>query len=417
MPNEFYVEPANLSPLAGGIGSLVKQNREEIRRQKVQADFSKAYQAGDDAEVARLSIENPELAKIMDNVVTFKSERSKQNLLDTTMSVLSDPDNAMQYFKDRIESVTAEGGDPSDSIRAAQMYQQDPEGSKKKMELMLANQAPKAWEAYKTQKGMGGKGANLKQFQPITLVNEETGEKILRMPTGNPRTGEAELSPLEIPEGYKVSTETTAEKRAADVLAKGETKAREVTEKGKAGRQQDIITKGLEAADSYANVKRGLELLNGIETGGIDNVSMRAKQLFGVEGADEAELSNRLSKAVLSQLRETFGAAFTESEGQRLERIEAGFGKSTAGNKRLLQQTERIIIRSANRAIKAAEKAGDEDTAQEIRDSLEFSLSDESQEEKQSGATVNQNEQALQWARSNPNDPRAAQILQKLGVQ
>jgi len=413
MANEYTVNPANLNPVLTGVGSVIQQNREAQRKQKVTSDFQQAYADGDTDAVARLSIENPELSQIMNQAVTFKSDRSRQNLIDTTMSALADPDNAEMYMQNRIDKVTAEGGDPSDSVNALEMYRNDPEGSRKKMELMLASQDPKAWEAYKAQTGIGGKDANLKQFQPITLVNKKTGEKILRMPTGNPRTGAAELSPLEIPEGYEVSTETTAEKRAADVLAKGAGKAREITEKGKAGRQQDIIDKGLEAADSYANVKRGLDLLNSIETGGIDAVSMRAKQIFGVEGADEAELSNRLSKAVLSQLRETFGAAFTETEGDKLERIEASFGKSTAGNKRLLQQTERIILRSANRAIRAAEKAGDEDTAQEIRDALEFSLSDDNQ----NGAAANQDDQALQWARSNPDDPRSAQILQKLGVQ
>lgn len=146
-------------------------------------------------------------------------------------------------------------------------------------------------------------------------------------------------------------------------------------------RQQGIINRGLDAADTVPILKRSIELLDSVKTGGFDAASLRAKQLFGIESADEAELSSGLGKAVLSQLRTTFGAAFTEREGARLATIEAGFGKSVEGNKRLLRQALRIAERAAERAIKAAERAGDFDTAQEIRAALDFSLSEPVPEE------------------------------------
>jgi len=296
------------------------------------------------------------------------------------MRSLSDPANTLTYMQNRVDYLKSVNGDPTQTLQAMEVYKRDPEGAKKMQELSLAQNAPKMYEAYKEQKyGFGEKGNRLKQFQPITIQNKQTGEKRLVMPTGNPKTGEATLNPLDLPEGFEVSTETTEEKRAADVLAKGDIRAETIRRGGKEKRQQALIAKGQDAADSYANIKRGIELLGEIETGGIDRVSIAAKQFFGVEGADEAELSNRLSKAVLSQLRETFGAAFTESEGRRLERIEAGFGKSTAGNKRLLRQAERIILRSARRGIHAAKSSGDMETAMEIQDALDFSLSDPDQ--------------------------------------
>jgi len=139
-------------------------------------------------------------------------------------------------------------------------------------------------------------------------------------------------------------------------------------------RQQLHMDNGIDAADATANIRRGLELIKSVPTGGISAVSLKARQLFGVEGANEAELSARLGKAVLAQLRATFGAAFTEREGARLENIEAGFGKSTEGNKRLLQQTLKILERKARRGITAAIDAGDESTAEEIRAALIFTL-------------------------------------------
>ena len=144
------------------------------------------------------------------------------------------------------------------------------------------------------------------------------------------------------------------------------------------GRQQEFIDRGLVAADSTANVRRALELIKRVDTGGVAAANLGAKRFFGVEGADEGELSNRLGVAVLSQLKDTFGAAFTAQEGERLEKLSAGFGKSAAANKRILEQALKLSERAANRGSKAARARGDEDSAIEIEDALKFTINDES---------------------------------------
>lgn len=222
------------------------------------------------------------------------------------------------------------------------------------------------------RQGMG-QGPSTKSYAPVTIVND-AGDKRLVVPTYNPTTGQAELNPMDMPAGFRVSTETPWEKRQADVTAAGERKRETIKQSGLAGRQQDVISKGLTSADALPNVNRGLDLLNSVETGGFDAAALKAKRLFGIESADEAELSNRMGKAVLSQLRQTFGAAFTAQEGKQLQDIEAGFGKSTEGNKRLLEQAKRILSRAAKRGIRAARKAGDEETAREIEDAMNFRI-------------------------------------------
>jgi hypothetical protein len=146
-------------------------------------------------------------------------------------------------------------------------------------------------------------------------------------------------------------------------------------------RSQEIISKGLAAADSTAAIRRGIQLIEGIQTGGVGRVQLAAKRFFGVESADEGELSNLMGKAVLSQLRDTFGAAFTAQEGKSLQTIEANLSKSPAANKRLLQNALRIAERSAKRGIDRAVKAKDFDTAADIQASLDFVLSDIDEEE------------------------------------
>ena len=125
-------------------------------------------------------------------------------------------------------------------------------------------------------------------------------------------------------------------------------------------RNQALLQAGIDAADATGTVIDSLNLLETVNTGGFNAAANAAKRLFGVESADEAELSANLGRAVLSQLKPIFGAAFTATEGDRLERIEASFGKSTEGNKRLLNDLLTINERAAKRALKIAEQNGDE---------------------------------------------------------
>jgi len=142
-------------------------------------------------------------------------------------------------------------------------------------------------------------------------------------------------------------------------------------------RRQSTINLGVDASKGLPVLKRSLELLDTIQTGGFAAAQLRFQQAFGIEGADEGELSANLGKAVLTQLKSTFGSAFTEREGSRLERIEAGFGKSPATNRRLLGNLLQLVEREANSAIKAAVESKDFRTAAEIQELLEFEFQQE----------------------------------------
>lgn len=229
--------------------------------------------------------------------------------------------------------------------------------------------------------GMGGEGKPA-QKTGSWLVQDDKGNVMPMVGSYDPNTQKLTTQYGEaLPQGWKVvgkEGEAPTERRAAEVE-----KARQV-ERTKYGEQRikSTIDRGVTAAESIPNLKRGLELLDMVETGGVRAVGLRAKQLFGIETGDEGELSNRLSKAVLSQLRDTFGAAFTENEGKRLERIEAGFSKNTVTNKRLLNQALRMAQQKAEAAKKAAQDIGDNYTVEEIDDLMSFtySLNDQQQE-------------------------------------
>lgn len=259
--------------------------------------------------------------------------------------------------------------------KLAENAKKNPEGVRQAMLTTMATRpgGPEIVESIRQTQGVG-RGAAEKPFAPVTLVNPATGEKVPHIPTFDPSTGKARLEPADLPEGFELSRETPTEKRQAEIATVGAKKGAEITGKGQAERRQATINQGVESSEGLANLKRAKTLLDTVKTGGINAASLRAKQLFGVEGADEGELSNRLGKAVLSQLRKTFGAAFTAQEGASLARIEAGFTKSPKANKRLIDQLIKMVEKKGQQGIDAAVAAQDFQAAQLIKENMAFSL-------------------------------------------
>jgi hypothetical protein len=145
-------------------------------------------------------------------------------------------------------------------------------------------------------------------------------------------------------------------------------------EKERTTRLGGFVNSGVGAADGVKNIRRSLELLKTVKTGGFDKAALAAKQMFGIESADEGELSNNLGTNVLSQLKTIFGSAFTEKEGLRLERLEAGIGKSPEANKRILEKALEMTTRAAKRGGRAAKELKDDFAFEEIQLALDDAL-------------------------------------------
>jgi hypothetical protein len=283
----------------------------------------------------------------------------------------TDPQQAMRFVLQRRNKLNELGIETPTIDEFLQTASFDPERALNDLD-MLSETVERAGIIEPQAKGPS------KTFAPVTLVNDQ-GQKILASPTVG-ADGRATLNRFDIPEGFSISKETGEEKRAADAIA-AEERAR-LRERGAKSEKRDqaFIDRGIAAADSTANVRRGIQLLEEVETGGIDAISLRAKQIFGVESGDEGELVGLLGKAVLSQLRETFGAQFTVKEGEQLARIEAGVGKSPAGNRRLLNNALKLLDRLARRGLRAAKDRKDDFAADEINKALTFDLSAEAPE-------------------------------------
>jgi hypothetical protein len=138
--------------------------------------------------------------------------------------------------------------------------------------------------------------------------------------------------------------------------------------RAKSERVNARINKGVAASLAIPVLNRSLELLDTLETGGYDKVKYEIQSVFGVEGANEAELSNALGKSVLSQLKSIFGAAFSEAEASKLENMEAGFGKSTAGNIAIIKNALTLAESHYRRGLSDAFAIGDEPTHTAMQD-------------------------------------------------
>ncbi len=367
----------NISPIVNALGGLIKEKKEsDLLKQRQQAEtLQKAFKATalDLLDIAKGSDITQKKQKIIDMAKRAKLRGEDSTMLSNLLSYTTndDMDTAILQIahragdQDKLLADALEASKPTDQFEP--VYQNGEIVAQRNVSTNKVIDDPRSKSSQYAQN-------KNKLYQPITLVNDETQEKMLVMPVGDPITGEARLAQIDMPEGFGISKETPEEQRAADQLSAIETSAKQVTSKGKATRGQGDINRGITAADSMANLSRGIELLGMVDTGGSSAVAIKARQMFGVESADEAELSNRLGKAVLSQLRKTFGAAFTAKEGAELKAMEASMTKSAAGNKRLLQQAMKIATRAANRGIKAAVEAEDYEAAQLIKDSMNFKL-------------------------------------------
>lgn len=152
-------------------------------------------------------------------------------------------------------------------------------------------------------------------------------------------------------------------------------------------RNQGYIDGGMNAVDALPETMRAMDLLDEVSTGGFSSAAIKAKKMFGYEAADEGELDYLLSKSVLSQLKQTFGAAFTKDEAKRLEDIEAGLSRNPESNRRILDQGLSKWDRALKRAHIAAEKAGDPIALAEIEEAMDLLTTwrEEREQRKQAG--------------------------------
>lgn len=140
--------------------------------------------------------------------------------------------------------------------------------------------------------------------------------------------------------------------------------------KGQSKRIDEMVATGQRQVAVIGGMNRAIDLLDKVSTGGYAAMQKSVTDFFGVTPADEAEFAYLTGKTVLGQLKDTFGAQFTNEEAKRLERLEAGIGRSVEANMAILNRARESAVKAALRGYRAAVRQGDEFTAQEIQQAL-----------------------------------------------
>tara|TARA_R110002096_G_scaffold322008_4_gene516133 strand:- start:2848 stop:4098 length:1251 start_codon:yes stop_codon:yes gene_type:complete len=128
---------------------------------------------------------------------------------------------------------------------------------------------------------------------------------------------------------------------------------------GMVAREGEDITLGVNAAQTIPILMRSDRLLDMVGTGKPQAAKLWAKKMLGIESGDETELEQLLGKQIVKQLKPTFGGSFSVQEGAWLQGMEADWGRSTEGNRRLIRAGLALANERADIGYRAAEASGD----------------------------------------------------------
>jgi hypothetical protein len=402
--NPFFVQPGgDLRQGLAGLGQTFQQigarNREEESVKRAAEKFARikteamaAYQSGDPNQIAQFNINNPEMAEAMNltELASHRDEETLNNSLDSSYSFLANPtrDNAVKLVSQRKKLLISKGVPPEQQAETdsfLQRFDEDPEKLIKETEGRLAAVDTERFVKYRESIGKPVTGGDelpntdISRFANLEIEkwNNANPEAVARGEKPPPQVIQDAMQRIKRPgadESYDVRLAQLEANKELRPLIESLIATQTTGAKGKESRAQSVINQGIESAEALPVLKRGIELLETVKTGGWRAISLKVRSKLGIEGADEGELNNSLGKAVLSQLRETFGAAFTFGEGQSLKDLEAEFGKSNETNLRLLKRALRSSEHKISRARRRAKARGDEETVSELDALMEFSL-------------------------------------------
>lgn len=345
----------------------------------------------------RLQTEFPEQMKAIQEVNAQKNEVQLQNDILDMQKIVSaidakKPNIAKDMLDQRIEALKNSGRE--NEAQAFEMMKEQVDVSPEAVMIginrtLAASMGPEEFRRFLDQRlgrGESGKVAKSEIYPDgTTLSIMSSGSPVITSPDGTILKGQDAANAIikaqeygsDLAKRINWNRETGKLEAQDELKAQVEGKTVQAKEQAKLEEQrsQDFINKGIVAADSIPTLKRSIELLKSVKTGGFQSALIRAKGAFGIQGADEGELTYNLSKNVLSQLKSTFGAQFTEREGAWLNRIESGIGRNNATNIAIINQALKTAERKVKKAISIAKKNGDWDTVAELEDLMSFSLS------------------------------------------
>jgi hypothetical protein len=176
-PADFYVQPGNdlsqsLSGLSGTLGQMREEKARQAERQRlIDAEAEKekriqdrflaaktaaqaALQSGDPGKMAEVTLEFPEIGQGLSRAFGIVDAEKKAKASSFTRELVTNPQQADQIYQSRIEDIKARNGDPTDTIRSYQAFQQNPQGELKNLQFMWAAMDKDSYGAFSDERKM-----------------------------------------------------------------------------------------------------------------------------------------------------------------------------------------------------------------------------------------------------------------------
>jgi hypothetical protein len=354
MANPFFIQPASygagLASLGQQIGQLGQQykqeNREDQAQEKQAATMQKARDlfAGNASpqEIAMFSLENPEVGKALMSGMQFKSEATKENLMQTYQAIVSGGD-VVSALESRAKFLVSQGADSADTIEEIEQYKADPEGyvEQKKNQYMLLDKDYADLVSKQTPEPMT-------EYQGLTIQGKKIDQQLRK-------------------EESLIKRDEIKLKRETDLLKKQELQDKiqvkkdniEKAKVAKVQKDEDSITSVQTTVDTIDRLLAhpGLESASGFQA--------NFPTLSGTDASNfELELETLQSQSFLSAINQMKGmGALSENEGKKLSGS-IGAMSIDMGDKALKKELSRIketleiaMVKMRNRMPNAPKKA------------------------------------------------------------
>ncbi len=161
MANEFSVTPAgDFSQGLTGIGAILTQAtqqkkerdlEEKARAEKAQAqvDLLEAWHSGDPNQMAEVAMKHPTISQQAALGLGLQKDYQKKEATDFAIEALSNPEKAGDIAAKRIDLLTMQKRNPTDTARFLEQYQKDPQTALKGLEMNFAAINPEAHKSFK----------------------------------------------------------------------------------------------------------------------------------------------------------------------------------------------------------------------------------------------------------------------------
>lgn len=162
--NPFYIEPRKshreslerLGTQLQQFGLAKRQDQERIAEEEkvanLRSEAARIFSEGTPDEIADFSIKNPEVGQLLQQQQTFRSQRTKQNYVNSLVRALNNPSQIPEIAKQRELYLRAQGlqdEDMAQTLGAEQAYQEDPDKFLETIEKELAIIDPAAHKQFK----------------------------------------------------------------------------------------------------------------------------------------------------------------------------------------------------------------------------------------------------------------------------